>query len=52
MCEFSEVFFEDINDFPPECEAKFTVNLVPDTSPMSMTPYKMFDFKKATGRFA
>lgn len=34
VCEFPEVFPEDISDFPPEREVKFSTDLVPSTSPV------------------
>ncbi|XP_058784199.1 uncharacterized protein LOC131658968 [Vicia villosa] len=39
--EFPEVFPNDISDFPPEHEVEFSIELVPATSPVSMTPYRM-----------
>ncbi|GAU22611.1 hypothetical protein TSUD_234330 [Trifolium subterraneum] len=39
--EFSDVFSEDISDLPPEREVEFGIDLVPGTSPISMTPYRM-----------
>jgi hypothetical protein len=41
VCEFPEVFPEDISDLPPECEVDFSIDLVPGTSSMSMTPYRV-----------
>ncbi|KAI5424193.1 hypothetical protein KIW84_030418 [Lathyrus oleraceus] len=41
MCEFLEVFLEDISDLPSECEVEFVIDLVPGTSPVSMAPYRM-----------
>ncbi|GAU21686.1 hypothetical protein TSUD_242580 [Trifolium subterraneum] len=41
VCEFPDVFPEDISDVPPEREVEFTVDLVPGTSPISMAPYRM-----------
>ncbi|XP_050908031.1 uncharacterized protein LOC127121615 [Lathyrus oleraceus] len=38
---FHEVFLYDIRDFLPEREVEFAINLVSDTSPVSMAPYKM-----------
>ena len=37
VCDFPEVF----PDVPPEREVEFSIDLVPDTKPMSMTPYRM-----------
>ncbi|XP_058725843.1 uncharacterized protein LOC131597147 [Vicia villosa] len=41
VCEFPEVFPDEVSDFPPEHEVKFSIELVPGTSPVSMAPYKM-----------
>ncbi|MCI44054.1 cellular nucleic acid-binding protein, partial [Trifolium medium] len=41
VCEFPDVFPGDVSDVPPEREVKFTIDLVPGTSPISMTPYRM-----------
>lgn len=34
VCEFSDVFLEDICDLPPECEVGLAINLAPGTRPM------------------
>lgn len=41
VCNFSEVFPEDVSDVQPECEVEFTIGLVPVTRPVSMAPYRM-----------
>uniref|UniRef100_A0A392QGY8 Cellular nucleic acid-binding protein n=2 Tax=Trifolium medium TaxID=97028 RepID=A0A392QGY8_9FABA len=41
VCEFPDVFPEDVSDVPPEREVEFTIDLVPGTSPISMAPYRM-----------
>lgn len=41
VCEFLEVFPDDISDLPPEREVKFTIDLIPGTRPLSMAPYRM-----------
>ncbi|MCI57297.1 cellular nucleic acid-binding protein [Trifolium medium] len=41
VCEFLDVFPEDVSDVPPEREVEFTIDLVPGTSPISMAPYQM-----------
>lgn len=43
VCEFPEVFPDDISDLPPECEVEYAIDLVPSTSPVSMAPYMMSD---------
>ncbi|XP_050908238.1 uncharacterized protein LOC127121848 [Lathyrus oleraceus] len=42
VCEFPDVFHEDICDLPLEHEVDFTIDLVPGTRPVSMDPYIMF----------
>ena len=42
VCEFPEVFTDEIPDVPPEREVEFAFNLVPGTRPVSMSPYMMF----------
>lgn len=41
MCDFPEVFHDDINDFMPKREVEFDIDLVPGTSPVLMAPYRM-----------
>lgn len=41
VCDFHEVFLDDINAFPPEREVEFVIDLVPSTSLVSMVPYRM-----------
>lgn len=41
VCEFPEVFPDDIFDFPLEREVEFDIDLVPSMSPVSMVPYRM-----------
>ncbi|MCI72518.1 cellular nucleic acid-binding protein, partial [Trifolium medium] len=38
VCEFPDVFPEDVSDVPLEREVEFTIDLVPGTSPISMAP--------------
>ncbi|XP_015945274.1 uncharacterized protein LOC107470389 [Arachis duranensis] len=40
-CEFSEVFPDDINEFPLAQEVEFAIELVPGTGPISIAPYRM-----------
>ncbi|XP_050920172.1 uncharacterized protein LOC127137794 [Lathyrus oleraceus] len=42
LCNFSEVFLDDISDFSPEREVEFAIDLVPSTSSVSMDPYRIF----------
>ena len=41
VCDFPEVFPEEITDLPPEREVEFSIDLVPGTSPVSMALYRM-----------
>ncbi|XP_058784366.1 uncharacterized protein LOC131659150, partial [Vicia villosa] len=41
VCDFAEVFPEDVSDLPPKREVEFSIDLVPGTSPVSMAPYRM-----------
>ncbi|PNX64971.1 retrotransposon-related protein, partial [Trifolium pratense] len=41
VCEFPDVFPEDVSDVPPKREVEFTIDLIPGTSPISMTSYRM-----------
>jgi hypothetical protein len=40
-CEFSDVFLEDLSGMPPDQDIEFTIELQPDTAPISGQPYKM-----------
>ena len=41
VCEFPEVFPDEIPDVPPEREVEFSIDLVPGMKPVSMAPYRM-----------
>lgn len=41
VCDFVEVFPDDISDLPLEFEVEFVIDLVPGTSLISMDPYRM-----------
>lgn len=43
VCDFPEVFLYDINYLSSKREVEFTIELVPNTSLMSMAPYRKFD---------
>ena len=40
-CEFPDVFPEDLPGVPPKREIDFGIDLLPDTQPISIPPYKM-----------
>ncbi|XP_042400862.1 uncharacterized protein LOC121990874 [Zingiber officinale] len=39
--EFPDVFLDELPDLPPNRQVEFTIELVPGTSPVSKTPYRM-----------
>ncbi|KAA3469711.1 Transposon Ty3-G Gag-Pol polyprotein [Gossypium australe] len=41
VCEFPDVFPEELPGLPPEREVKFSIDLVLRTTPISIAPYKM-----------
>ena len=41
VCEFSDIFPEEIPGLPPVREIDFTIELVPGTTPISKAPYRM-----------
>jgi len=47
VCEFQEVFPDEIPNVPPEREVEFNIDLVPGTKPVSMAPYRMSTFELA-----
>jgi hypothetical protein len=40
-CEFPYVFLEDLSGMPPDRDVEFTIELQPDTAPISRQSYKM-----------
>ncbi|XP_062086510.1 uncharacterized protein LOC133792620 [Humulus lupulus] len=41
VCEFPEVFPEDLPGLPPNREIEFIIELAPETNPISKAPYRM-----------
>jgi hypothetical protein len=41
VCEFSDVFLEDLPGMPPDRDIEFVIEIQPDTAPISRRPYKM-----------
>ena len=41
VCEFQDVFSEELPGLPPEREIEFCIDVVPGTNPISMPPYRM-----------
>lgn len=42
VCDFSEVFPDDISDLSSEREVEFAIDPVLGTSPILMDPYRMY----------
>nr|XP_025685269.1 uncharacterized protein LOC112786061 [Arachis hypogaea] len=47
VCEFPEVFPDDIDEFPPNQEVEFTIELVPGAGSISSAPYRMSPLEMA-----
>ncbi|XP_057734158.1 uncharacterized protein LOC130949463 [Arachis stenosperma] len=41
VCEFPDVFSDDINEFQPNWEVEFAIELLPGAGLISITPYRM-----------
>ena len=41
VCEFPDVFPDDLPGLPPDRDVEFTIELLPGTAPISRRPYKM-----------
>ena len=41
MCDFPDVFPEELPGLPPERDVEFTIEVMPGTAPVSMQPYRM-----------
>ncbi|XP_057249962.1 uncharacterized protein LOC130591075 [Beta vulgaris subsp. vulgaris] len=41
VCEYPDIFPEEIPGMPPEREIDFSINLVPGSAPISKAPYRM-----------
>ena len=41
VCEFPDVFHEELPGLPPDREIEFCIDVVPSTDPISMPPYRM-----------
>lgn len=39
VCEYSDIFLEDLVSLPPHREIEFSIDLVPSTTSISMAPY-------------
>ena len=41
VCEYSDVFPDDLPGMPPERDIEFIIDLLPDTAPIAKRPYRM-----------
>ena len=41
VCEFPDVFLEELPGLPPDREIEFCIDVVPGTDPISMPPYRV-----------
>ena len=41
VCEYEDVFPDELPRLTPQRDVDFTIELHPDTSPISMTPHRM-----------
>ena len=41
VCEFSDVFLDELPGLPPDREVEFKIELLPGTTPISQRPYRM-----------
>ena len=41
VCEYEDVFLDDLPRLPPQRVVNFSIELHPGTSPISMTPHRM-----------
>ena len=41
VCEFSDVFLDELPGLPPDRDVEFKIELLPSTAPISRRPYRM-----------
>jgi hypothetical protein len=41
VCEFLDVFLDELPGFPPDRDVEFKIELVPGIAPISRRPYRM-----------
>ncbi|KAA3484029.1 RVP_2 domain-containing protein [Gossypium australe] len=46
VCEFPDVFPEELPGLPPTREVEFGIDLLPGTTPISIAPYRMARVEK------
>jgi hypothetical protein len=42
VCEYPDVFPEELPGMPPDRDVEFVIDLLPSTAPISKRPYRMF----------
>ena len=47
VCEFPDVFLEELLELPSDREVKFAIELLPGTAPISRGPYRMLPIELA-----
>ena len=45
VCEYEDVFLDELPGLPPHKDVDFTIELHPGTSPISMTPHRVVGTK-------
>jgi hypothetical protein len=45
VCEYEDVFPEDLPGLPPDRDVEFVINLVPGTAPIAQSPYRMAEIE-------
>ena len=43
VCEYLDIFLEELPGLPPDRDVEFVINLVPGTAPIAQRPYRMAD---------
>ena len=41
VCEYEDIFLDELSGLPPRRDVDFVIELHPGTSPISMTPHRM-----------
>ena len=41
VCEYPEVFLEDVPRLPPDRQVEFRIDLLPGTTPIAKAPYQL-----------
>jgi hypothetical protein len=41
VCEYPDVFLEELPGMPPDRDVEFVIDLLPGTAPISKRPYRM-----------